>query len=293
MSRYKGSSARSRAEVAERYPAVNGTDSWPNPRARALYAAGTYRYTSWCAVCHRAWDAKRERGVHRRAGEGSGIEHGGPTPLYCSEHCASRARDRRHRVSPVWRKCQGCGTSWVDYASDETDGKRHRPARLTCPPAWTPGETRLYSLLRSPCEDDPETADRIEEYRRHLAAQRRRPRDERRRNDRADKRAAERANVVEWLRLCDGLVRATTSEERDAILAVAQATGMPEHDPVASIDAAVSHLNTCRGCRDYGSIHRYCAATRAAAVGNLSTWLAEDEEQDRLRAADIAEFGRD
>jgi hypothetical protein len=313
MSRYRGSSARAKAEAFDQnVDAMAQVGSV----ARGLYESVVHHFSDpkWCVVCHRVYDAHRERGCSRGVGETNGKRWGGEPSLYCSNHCANRGRDTRYTRTLVWRKCHGCGTHWADWAIDAPTvtapvaqeiptTKIRRLERLTCPPPWTAGEPRLYSLLRSPCEDVPELAKEIDEYRKYLAERRRIEREkavhaagkrtvaEQRTEARAKARAERIERIMPQLKAVDAFMR-LSPEERDALRAGVGHTGTnPDLEIWAK--AVVAHLAHCANCKTFPDIHAFRRATILAAQGRLGEWTVVETEQERLRLADIARYEAD
>lgn len=314
--KYRGSNLTAMAAVAERYPMVHvgAGATWPTPEAKALYAPDGRQNPRWCLNCMRAFDATRGRHAHRGipddAFEGAVI-HGGPQSLYCSDGCSRRGRDKRYRTRAVWLECAGCRTAfcdwWKDSASETDSNGRTTMPRHSCVPPWTRGETRLYSLLTSPCLSDPERAAKIAALDRQERADRKKASDHLRAGERTEKRAEERAherqNLIRLLLFIESYRRARNDaerlRERDAYDGVSPESA--ENIVRVIFPQAIAHLDTCAWkswpktnephTKGQRRLHRYARLYRLAAEGRLAGYLEEERIQQVRRAADEARLG--
>jgi hypothetical protein len=314
--RYRGSSLTVKAWINEKYPMIKEGRgaTWPTPEAKALYAPDGYLNPRWCLTCMRAFDATRVRHAHRGIpadGFDEAVVHGGPESLYCSDSCSRRARDRRWRNHAVWLECAGCGTYFNDWWKNEPGvelaaGERTSMPRHSCVPPWTPGETRLYILLASPCLSDPARAAKIEARDSQERVDRKKASDHLRAGERTEKRAEERArerqDLIRLLLFIEGYRRARTDAER--LRERTAYDGVSEESAqalVRVIPEAIQHLDTCAWrswpktnephSKGQRRLHRYARLYRLAAEGRLAGYLDEERIQQGRRAADEARLG--
>lgn len=291
------SSHQARTEVRTKYPAIDTLD-WPTEKAKALYDPRSRGDGRHCPQCHRAFDGRRYRGVHRGVIESDAVVsevvhpatkakvHGGPGTIWCSESCRRQAMDARTLRAGEWRECEVCCTWFYVWVPASTPGKTRRPIPTTCPPPWTPGERVIYTRLRSDCyvvakeqrehvlrvSTDKEVVEAREQRTKALAI-RQGTYNQKRRAARAETHEAIDAAVFAMIELVNALRAAADETEKEMI----GSRGRPtvDEDPDMWIASVIAHLRRCRACHEVVWAHRHRRAILAASEGRLGEWKAE------------------